>query len=199
MQLAAGMGLTLLAGLAIGYGGRSGTESPSAIVTARPRSTALRTIPTVGADPTPPLLDLPPDPARPRTPEVATTALPSLPSTVVAPTTTTLASAATTPGPSTGSERVLLNVRSSGSQRTQHFTVASGGWKLGWGYDCSNTSGAAFGLRILNGDGTPGQEPAVSRSEPRSSGVEQYQTAGDRMLEITTSCRWEVKVVGVAS
>jgi hypothetical protein len=92
---------------------------------------------------------------------------------------------------------VLLNVRSSGSRRTQSFTVAPGGWKLGWGFDCSRASDQTFAVKVLGTDGSPGQETAVARSGAKGSGVEQYQTSGERMLEVTTGCVWEVKVVGV--
>jgi hypothetical protein len=208
-QLGAGVVLALIAGLAIGYGGRAGTDSsPSSTIAALPRHAATSSVPTVKADTEPPLLDLPPEPAAARTLTPQTTALPSVapaPTVAVAtPTTTavstppTLASGGAAPQSAAGSERVLLNVRSSGSRRTQSFTVAPGGWKLGWGFDCSRASDQTFAVKVLGSDATPGQETAVARSGAKGSGVEHYETTGERMLEVTTTCVWEVKVVGVA-
>jgi len=207
-QLGAGVGLALLAGLAIGYGGRAGTESTSSsTLAAAARHANSSTIPTVKADTEPPLLDLPPEPAAPRTIAPPPTALPSLapatgtasasPTTTAASTAPTLASGPAAAAGAPGSERVLLDVRSSGSRRSESFTVAAGGWKLGWGFDCSRASDQTFAVKVLGTDGTPGQETAVARSGAKGSGVEQYQTSGERMLEVTTPCAWEVKVVGV--
>jgi hypothetical protein len=206
-QLGAGVGLALIAGLAIGYGGRAGTDSsPSSTIAGLPRHAATSTVPTVKADTEPPLLDLPPEPAAARALTPPTTALPSVtPAPTVAAATTPTTAASTSPtlasGPATpaapGSERVLLNVRSSGSRRTQSFTVAPGGWKLGWGFDCSRSSDPSFSVKVLGADGTPGQEAAIAKSGAKGSGVEPYETTGERMLEVTTACVWEVKVVGV--
>ena len=71
------------------------------------------------------------------------------------------------------------------------------GWDLHWSYDCSATGGrGSFFADVFDSDHTPDfKAPGVSEEGRTDSGDYHVPGSGRFYLEITTTCRWAVRVV----
>lgn len=177
----------LLLGLAVGYGQRGSPapdtvagSAPVASPTEPPATTAVG--PAAGADTTIPAAS-------------TDTTAPDGGSTATAPGEAPAAS-----GGDPGAEvEVLLEVKpTSGPADTAGFRVGPGGWQLGWAFDCSRAGGSGpLEIEVVNPDGSPAGEEAVSQEGAAGKSVNAYTTSGERVLSVTTNCLWALKVTGV--
>lgn len=89
---------------------------------------------------------------------------------------------------------VLLNA--SGTGNADEPFVASSGWEVAWSYDCAATGGhGIFALDVFNAGGTPDfAYPGVTEEGDKDAGVYRVRESGRFYLEVTTTCRWTVKV-----
>lgn len=66
-----------------------------------------------------------------------------------------------------------------------------------WGYDCSNAGGhGVFVVDVYDADRTPDfKAPGVSEEGGKDAGVYHVPESGRFYLEVTSTCRWTLKVV----
>jgi hypothetical protein len=90
---------------------------------------------------------------------------------------------------------VLLDLKGSGSNATQRFTVV-GYWDLNWSYDCSDNHSVVgnFSVDVKSDVGMVSDNQGVSQLGAKGSGVEHYHTGGVFYLEISSACKWTVQV-----
>jgi hypothetical protein len=93
---------------------------------------------------------------------------------------------------------VLLEVPPrTGPLTTDTFTVASGGWKLGWSFNCRGLGGG-FNIAVRRPGGAEvAEDPPVQRNTEAGKGIEEFSSPGAHVLDVQTTCRWALKVTGV--
>lgn len=92
---------------------------------------------------------------------------------------------------------VLLNIpRHTGQLITDHFTVSSNRWVLGWAYDCTAAPGGtgAFNVKVFDGAGNESSDGGVNQQGAKGSSVVAYTSTGERYLWVTTNCVWAIRV-----
>jgi len=111
---------------------------------------------------------------------------------------TSAASPLATSPPTTlpGGHTVLLNVaRHTGPLITDHFTVTTPRWFLGWAYDCTTQGGTgAFNITVFDGSGGPSKDGGIDQQGTKGNSVVAYTSTGERYLSVTTNCVWAVRV-----
>ena len=92
---------------------------------------------------------------------------------------------------------VLVNQTGTGNASSILVSADKSGWDLQWSYDCSTTGGrGVFVVDVFNSDRTPDFiAPGVNEQGDADSGVYHVAQAGRFYLDVTTTCRWTVKVV----
>ena len=91
---------------------------------------------------------------------------------------------------------LALNRSGSGTEKTATF-ASSGGWNLAPAFDCSEAGGlGTFVLDVYNADKRHArfEQPGVNQQGSAGSDVLHFNKPGRFYLEITTTCRWTVKV-----
>lgn len=91
----------------------------------------------------------------------------------------------------------LLNVSGTGNATEAVSSSSAAGWNMEWSYDCSKTGGRGiFVVDVYDSDHTPDfNHPGVSEEGDQDAGVYHVPGSGRFYLEITTTCRWTLKVV----
>jgi hypothetical protein len=94
-------------------------------------------------------------------------------------------------------EVVVLDASGTGNATEMLDSGSKNGWDLHWRYDCSSTGGhGVFVADVLRSDKTPDfTAPGVNEEGDKDSGVYHVPGAGRFYLEITSTCKWTVKVV----
>ena len=84
----------------------------------------------------------------------------------------------------------------SGSATESFDSPAQHGWDLHWSYDCSTAGGhGVFVADVFDADRTPDfARPGVSEEGNKDSGVYHVPGTGRFYLEVTSTCRWALKV-----
>jgi hypothetical protein len=170
--------LALLLGMRIGY---SGEKAPAASSRgAVPGQSGLPPAPTT------PTTLAPGDPGQP---------------TDTSPTTGSATTGTREPvGAAQGTPEVLLEVSPrTGPLTTDTFTVAAGGWKVGWSFNCRGQGGSGpFNVTVRHpGSGEAPEDPPVQQNGPDGKGIEQFSSQGDHVLVVQTNCLWALKVTGI--
>ncbi|HSS62433.1 MAG TPA: hypothetical protein VLK30_13345 [Candidatus Limnocylindrales bacterium] len=81
-----------------------------------------------------------------------------------------------------------------GTGNASETLVAARGWDMHWSYDCG--AHGVFVVDVYNSDHTPDfKSPGVNEEGDNDSSTYHVDGAGRYYLEITTTCRWTVKVV----
>ena len=90
-----------------------------------------------------------------------------------------------------------MNDSGTGNGTATFVATSSRGWDLHWSYDCSTTGGTGiFVVDVYGADKTPDfKHPGVSEQGDRDSGVYHVPENGRSYLDITTTCKWTVKVL----
>jgi len=110
----------------------------------------------------------------------------------------TAATPSSAPATAANGQAVLLSIpRQTGQQITQHFTVATPHWTLGWAYDCSAAPGGtgAFNVKVMDGNGEASTDGGVDQNGAKGSSVVAYTSTGERYLWVTTNCVWAIRVM----
>jgi hypothetical protein len=112
-----------------------------------------------------------------------------------APTTTAKSGATTTTAPAGPQTYLVHNLQGTGPTNLPAFSIAGGGWSIGWAYRCVLAPGGAAKFQIVGGTAK-----AVNEQGRDGSGTTQETKAGAQQLRILTdpACEWAVTVVGVA-
>lgn len=94
------------------------------------------------------------------------------------------------------SQVTLLDVSGTGNATETLDSASKDGWDLHWSYDCSSTGGhGVFVADVFKSDKTPDfTAPGVDEQGDKDSGVYHVAGAGRFYLEVTTTCKWTVKV-----
>jgi len=91
-----------------------------------------------------------------------------------------------------------LLLKGTGSQQSDHFKVAGPGWVIGWAYDCSLQGGTgSFVIKVVNTDGPATTDGSVVQNGAGARSVTVERSTGEHYLDVSTACRWAVKVTGV--
>jgi len=197
-----GIGVLLL-GMAVGYSGKPRIAN----LTAKPRffdrsSTATSTAPSTKTRPgatasIPPVASTRLPASAPVGRTTATTTPATTTPATTTPATTTPTSSPTTPT-STSAPQQLLLLKGTGSQQSDHFKVSGPGWAIGWAYDCSLQGGTgSFVIKVVNTDGAATTDGSVVQNGAGARSVTVERSTGDHYLDVSTACRWAVKVTGV--
>jgi hypothetical protein len=171
-QLGLAVALSLLVGMALGYGQkkparRAGTLAATSATTAPSDSDSTKSTASGASPTTATTLDIQP---------VVTTA----------------------PAAAQAAQQLLFVSTTSGTKTTDAFKVAAGGWAVGWAYDCASTPGGTFKVTVVGTDGAPSAEDAViGPTEVKANAVQHYTSVGERKLQVDTTCRWALKVTGI--
>jgi len=83
-----------------------------------------------------------------------------------------------------------------GPAQSDHFTAGSGGWQLGYAYNCSGATAQSFEVKVHNADGSDSSDAAIREQGPAGKNVARYTSAGERYVEVNSDCLWRIKVVG---
>ena len=96
-----------------------------------------------------------------------------------------------------GQPKVLVDAAGTGNASETVDSASSQGWDIHWSYDCSTTGGhGIFVIDVFDADRTPDFKfPGVSEEGDRDTGVYHVPRSGRFYLEITTTCKWTVKVL----
>ena len=110
-------------------------------------------------------------------------------------TTTAKSGATTTTAPAGPQTYLIHNLQGTGPTNLPAFTIAGGGWSIGWAYRCVLAPGGAAKFQIVGGTAK-----AVNEQGRDGSGTTQETKAGAQQLRIVTdpACEWAVTVVGAA-
>jgi hypothetical protein len=92
-------------------------------------------------------------------------------------------------------ERVMLQLRGSGTKSTETFKVGDQ-WDLQWTYDCASFGQAGiFQVYIQSKTDPLAALIDVNQSGNSGQGVEHYHKAGTMYLQVNSVCDWTIKVL----
>ena len=180
-QLAVGMLVALLAGMALNApssGSSSSSSSSTAPAYTIPKSTGSTTTTTAAGG--------------------ATTTAAS------GGTTTTTAAgggATTSSTAAAGPARVLLGpTQLQGNWTSPSFTTTVPNWNIGWAFSCTPApaAGPSFQVYVVPAGSSPSGTPAISETGPSGQSVSAQTTTGAQTLVVQAPavCTWAVKVTG---
>lgn len=92
---------------------------------------------------------------------------------------------------------MLLNVAGTGNASETVVSPSAQGWDMAWSYDCGKSGGrGVFVVDVYDVGRTPDfKHPGVSEEGDQDAGVYHVPGSGRFYLEVTTTCRWALKVV----
>lgn len=84
-----------------------------------------------------------------------------------------------------------------GNQKTKAFTPPGKDWDLEWSFDCSGLGDSGiFNAKVMRQGGGVSANAEVNKINASDSGTEHYHEGGALYLDITSECKWNVKVSG---
>ncbi|HET9782378.1 MAG TPA: hypothetical protein VFR33_11440 [Candidatus Dormibacteraeota bacterium] len=95
---------------------------------------------------------------------------------------------------------MLVSDSGTGNGALTFVAGSTHGWDLDWKYDCSTTGqNGVFVVDVYGADNTPDfKHPGVNEQGDKDAGVYHVPENGRFHLEITTTCKWTLKVVDAA-
>jgi hypothetical protein len=89
---------------------------------------------------------------------------------------------------------VLLDASGNGNGSESFTSSSAHGWDMRWSYDCPSQNGV-FIVDVYDSDKTPDfKSPGVNEQGDNGSDVYHVPRSGRYYLEVTTTCRWTLKV-----
>ncbi|MGP8059525.1 MAG: hypothetical protein ACLP9C_07815 [Acidimicrobiales bacterium] len=207
-QLALGMLVAALVGMALNYNSSSASSSSSGTkaYTLPPPAASGSSAPTT----TTPSTTLPAGSTKTTSAHSGSThssaARSSATTSTTAPAATTTTTAAsgstsTTVAQSTGPIQILVpDTQLHGNWTSPAFTITSPPWNIGWAFQCTPApaSGPSFQVFVAPSGGQPSSTPAVNESGASGQQVTQVSSTGSQvvMVQAPANCVWAIKITG---